>query len=194
MFRHQLWIEKTAVWRGLVGLQKVILVALGAFSALLVTGNVLSRWILKIDIFANEEIITLATLWLYFIGAAYCSAVEGHIKADLLGHMVKSGVGKKIVKLVVEAITVFVGCFFTYYGYNYLVWCIERNGHTPGLNIPMVASQITLFIGITLMLIYTITRLIGYIMTPPSAFVSEDENKAGIGEEVSDNDGDKEER
>ena len=176
MTRYQLWIEKTAVWKALLSAERIILIATGAFSALLVTFNVLCRYIFKVDVFANEEIITLVTLWMYFIGAGYCSATEGHIKADLIAPAIKSGRGKKIVKIFVNAVTVIVEGFFTCYGYNYLLWCIGRNGRTPGLGIPMVASQMTLFIGIALMFIYTLVRLAGYIMTPEEDFLVEAED------------------
>ena len=171
MTRHILPFEKTALWLGIIRLHKILLIAAGAFSALLVTVNVICRYLIKVDVFAIDEIIKLVTMWMYFIGAGYCSQCENHIVADLLGPTLKSGRSKKILKLCTEAITVFVECFFTVWGFQYVVWCIQMNGKTPGLGIPMITSQITTFIGIFMMLVYTVVRMIGYIQTPAADFI-----------------------
>lgn len=173
MTRYTLSFEKTALWRGIIQAQKILLVATGAFSALLVTVNVICRYVIKVDVFAIDEIIKLVTMWMYFIGAGYCSQCENHIVADLLGPMLKSGRAKKTLKLITEIITVVVQCFFTVWGFQYVVWCVQKGGKTPGLGLPMIASQITTFIGIFMMLVYTVVRTIGYIKTPSADFAPE---------------------
>lgn len=171
MTRYTLSFERTALWNGIIQLQKILLVATGAFSALLVTINVICRYVIKVDVFAIDEIIKLVTMWMYFVGAGYCSQCENHIVADLLSPMLKSGKAKKTLKLITEIITVTVQCFFVVWGFQYVVWCIERGGRTPGLKIPMIASQITTFVGIFMMLVYTAVRMIGYIKTPAADFL-----------------------
>ena len=192
MVRRKLWIENTGFWRALVLAQKSILIGVCAFSALLVTVNVLCRYIIKIDVFALDEIIKLVTMWMYFIGAGFCSHVEGHINANLIGPMLKSGKIKKALKLFTEVLTLFALTFFLRLGWQYTLWALKMNGKTPGLGIPLFASQVTLFVGIALMFMYTLVRFIGYIKTPVDEYVSNPEEQLST-IRVSEETGEKEE-
>jgi len=158
--RPILRIENTLPWKALVWLQKVILIFVGTSSALLVTFNVLCRYIFKIDIFAIEELVTITTVWMYFIGSSYASYEDNHIVADLVSPMLKKTIYKKMLKIFVGLCNFVVLGFFLKWAYAYIAWSWNIWPRTPGLRIPLMCSQIPILIGMILMAVYSVFHFV----------------------------------
>ena len=158
--RPTLWVEKTFLWKALIWFQKAVLIIMGASSAMLVTVNVLGRYLFHVDVFAIEELVTIATVWMYFIGASYASYEENHIVADLIGPMMKKPLSKKLLKIFVGLCNFLVLGFFLKWTYRWIVWSWKIWPKTTGLHIPLMCSQIAILVGMVLMAIYAVFHFV----------------------------------
>lgn len=160
-------IERSFIWRLMLWFQKAVLVVTGAGSALLVTYNVIARFFLKTDVFAIEELITVATVWMYFMGSSYASHEKNQIVADLISPMLKTKTAKKINAGIVGVLNVFVLGYFTYHTWDYIAWSWKIWPKTSGLHIPLMASQFPILLGIVFMLIYELFYFVLLFLPEP---------------------------
>ena len=66
-------IEEMGFWKFIVAIEEYILVITSFVAACIVAIGVFTRYVLGIDFFGQEEIITLIAMWLYWIGGVYGS-------------------------------------------------------------------------------------------------------------------------
>lgn len=141
------------------------------------------RYILKSNFYGSDEIILLFAFWLYFIGAAYGSYENSHIKADLLNMYIKNMRYKDGLNLIAQAATVLVNCILLVWAYESLLWALEKMPLTTSLKIPIAIPRSAIFFGLLIMAFYHIFYLYentvlyirkGYFSTPQkNDYVSE---------------------
>jgi len=153
-------VKKNRVFKYLLSIEKFILVTTSLLAAGIVAVGVFTRYILGIDFFGQEEIITVIAMWLYWIGGIYGSYEDSHIQADLLSSYVKNKKFLKIQRILVLLITIIVLAVFSYWSFDYIKWSIGSNAKSVGLKIPLIISQIPLCVGFTMMLGYTVYHFI----------------------------------
>lgn len=153
-------IEETKIWNAVLKVERFIIIAMGWLCTVIIVFGTCLRYIFNSDLFGIEEFLIIMAFWLYFIGAAYGSYEESHIRADILTGFIKN---KKIIKalrlleLTISAVTAAV---FTFWGFKYLLWGFERGARSPGWRIPQVIPQSSIFVGFLLMAMYIIFHLI----------------------------------
>jgi TRAP-type C4-dicarboxylate transport system permease small subunit len=152
-----------AVWRGLVHVQRGILVASATFLIVLLTAEVIMRYVIHYPGMEVEEIATLLAFWLYFMGAAYGTYDRSHIKADVTYLMFKDPKKLAIAKVSAVAITLVLTGIMVSWGYNYFVWGITQGERSRILFMPMVLSQSSIFFGAILMFLYFATELVDMV-------------------------------
>jgi len=150
-------------WKGLVQVQRAILIASSGFVVLLVFASVIMRYLIHYPGMEVEEIATLVAFWLYFTGAAYGSYERSHIKADLADVIFKNPKANGRVKVIASAITFVLALIMTYWGYYFFVWGIEMHAESPILQLPMVYAQSSIFIGALFMSFYFLIELVDKI-------------------------------
>jgi len=150
-------------WKGLVQVQRAILIVSSGFVVLLVFASVIMRYVIHYPGMEVEEIATLVAFWLYFTGAAYGSYERSHIKADLADVIFKNPKSNARVKVIASAITFILALIMTYWGYYFFVWGIEMGGRSPILLLPMVYAQSSIFIGALFMSFYFLIELVDKI-------------------------------
>jgi TRAP-type C4-dicarboxylate transport system permease small subunit len=111
-----------------------------------------------------EEMATLMGFWMYFIGAAHGSRERSHIKADLLNVMIKDIRKLMFVKLLVALFTLVMAAIMTNWTWNYVLWSLTTFERSPSLGIPMIYSQVALFIAALLMTLYTFVEFVDYLL------------------------------
>lgn len=150
----------TKLGRGWMNIERFILIAASLLCAGIVAVGVFTRYVLHVDFYGQEELITLIATWLYWIGGTYASYENSHIQADVLSTMLKNPKVLFILKIITFVISIVVCAVLTMWSFKYSMDAFRINSITSGLKIPMVTSQIALFVGFTLMLIHTLINLI----------------------------------
>lgn len=149
----------------LINIQRLILLmaSLLLVSSLVIT--VLLRYVFNSDLFGLEEFIIIPGFWLYFLGAAYGTRDDSHIKADLVTEFVTNKSKVKIIQVITQFITFITCVIMTVWGFDFLLWSYNSGAKSPALNIPSYFSQMSVFIGFLLMSIYFLTNLIRDIIS-----------------------------
>ena len=140
-----------------------------AVCAMIVIGAFM-RYILKMDFYGSEELILICAFWMYFVGSAVASYEDSHISADLLSTAVKNPKAHALLKVSTRIISIFMFFILIKWSYAYVVWSLQLMPRTSVYKIPMVVSQISLFISFVISTIYTVMHLIREIGILKAAF------------------------
>ncbi|MDA3859165.1 MAG: TRAP transporter small permease subunit [Roseovarius sp.] len=135
----------------------ICVVALGQFV------QVITRYVLQIPVMGLEETMLYPTLWLYILGAVNASRENTHIRANVLEIFVKTDRGHTILAIVGEIISLVVGLWLLSWAWDYTryAWRVWRE--SPTLYIPTFYSDVALFVGLALMMVYTVWHLVTHI-------------------------------
>lgn len=166
-------IENFFLWKWLLSMERFVMIFCSIAVLVTIGYVVVSRYILKINFTASDEILTILALWLYFVGGLYGNYQDSHIKADVLTMIVKGNKGKRIADVVVKLISLVVSVLLAIWAVQYLKLCIMLGGTTLILKLPMMTSRLALVIGYTLPVIYNIYHLCISVgnLRKPDAFV-----------------------
>jgi len=151
------------IWYGMVKIQRAVLMTCSVFVTLLVFAAVLMRYVFHYPGMEVEEIATLVAFWLYFIGAIYGAYERTHIKTELIHLVLKQPRLYAVVKSTASLITLMLASTMAYWGYTFFVWGIEKWARSPVLQLPMVYSQSSIFIGAVFMSFYFLVELVDNI-------------------------------
>ena len=157
-------IEDYLAWKIFVKFNRGLLLFCALSALLTIFASVVMRYVFKSDLHGMEEIVTLATMWLYFMGGVDGSYEDSHIDADVMGLLIKSDKVKHIIKIVVKVICLAVSVVFAKWGIDYFKWCVATGGVTQTLKIPMLLSRIPLSIAFILMVFFNAYHLINVIL------------------------------
>lgn len=152
------------IWSFLAKIERAIMVVTSITIVVLVMVQVVLRYVFKHPIMGVEEMATLVGFWMYFIGAAYGSRERSHIKADLLNVMVKDMKKLAFVKSLVTLFTLVMAAIMTNWTWNYVLWSLATFERSPSLRIPMIYSQVALFVAALLMTLYTFVEFVDYLL------------------------------
>ena len=152
-----------AVWRALLQVQRGVLVASATFLIILLTSEVVMRYIIHYPGMEVEEIAGLLAFWLYFMGAAYGTYDRSHIKAEVTYLMFKDPRKLAIAKATAVAIALVLAGIMVSWGLNYFIWGITQGERSRILFMPMVLSQSSIFVGAILMFLYFTTELVNMV-------------------------------
>ena len=139
---------------------------------------VVMRYVFKANFYGADEIITLITMWLYFLGAIYGSYEESHIQGDLLNLMFTKRVHYKMHRIYVYIVCVFLMGIWSYWGWDYFTTVIASTRRSTGLKIPFWAMQIPQAVGMWGMLIYSVYHLFDNLFKPVSKYLTREEKAA----------------
>lgn len=177
-------LRDTCFWKFLVKAMRFTMIICSAVSTGCILVAVFMRYIMKGNFYGSDEIILLFAFWLYFIGAAYGSYENSHIKADLLNMYIKNMHYKDMLNLVAQTLTVLVNIILMVWACQFMIWAIEKNPLTTALKIPILIPRAAIFIGLALMLFYHLCYLVasfrsylklGYFSAPGDGdYISQD--------------------
>ena len=112
----------------------VICAILMGLMAVVITAQVLSRYILDSPLTWSEELGRFTFVWISFLGMAVGIKQGAHIALDLLVTKLK-GVSKKTLMLINNALVALFAVIFTYSGF--LLVELGSRQTSPSLNLPM---------------------------------------------------------
>ena len=153
---------KSAALKTLLRVQKYILVIASLVMAVTFFLVVILRYVFQADLFAYEEWILVIAFWLYFLGSAQGSWEGSHIKADFLSAFITSGSVRRFFVLLVMGIETGVLAVLVALG-AYMVWeniaQYPRWSATVAWRIPFLVPHFGIFLGFSLMLLFSALRL-----------------------------------
>lgn len=137
---------------GLIGI-----VALGQFV------QVITRYVLQIPVMGLEETMLYPTVWLYMLGAVNASRENTHIRANVLEIWLTTTRQHTVLAIIGEIISLIVGLWLLSWAWDFTRYSWRVWKESPTLYIPTFYSDIALFIGLALMMVYTAWHLLCHI-------------------------------
>lgn len=147
-------MERTTRWI-LTGL--IIIVALGQFV------QVVTRYVFQVPVMGLEEIMLYPTLWLYILGSVNASREDTHIRANVLELFLKTDRQHTILALIGEVCSLIIGLWLLSWAWNYTAYAWRVWRESPTLYFPTFYSDVSLVIGLALMMLYTALHLVRHI-------------------------------
>ena len=122
----------------------IVIVALGQFV------QVITRYVLQVPVMGLEETMLYPTLWLYMLGAVNASRENTHIRATVL-------------EIVGEILSLVIGLWLTWWAWDFTRYAWRVWKESPTLYIPTFYSDVALFAGLVLMMLFTAINLVRHI-------------------------------
>lgn len=130
----------------------VVIIGLGV--ALLLVIGIVARSALGTPVFGLEEIMLLAIMWFYMLGAVLASREGSHLKADFVDVMTENAAIRRGAAIIATIISIFASLAFCYWATDFLSFSLSRGQTTPVFAIPFWVSQISLVIAALLLTAY----------------------------------------
>lgn len=132
---------------------------LGIFISFAMVVGIVFRSLLEVQVFGLEELVLMAAMWLYMLGAALASRERSHLSADFFQAFTDSEILHDIMRLIATAVSVMMAIFFVSWSYSLFSWGFQKGQVTPVFGIPQYISQGSLFIASILLLLYVLRDL-----------------------------------
>ena len=152
----------SAVEKYLEKYNRWLLVFFMTLIALLVTVQVILRYVLSLPMHFTEELLTFCAVWVYLLGSVNASRTETHINARILEIFCKRPEQIKRIRAVSAAISTIVLLWLTYWAYDFLAYSLRRGKISQILGYPLVLAECAMFICIILMTAYSLAECVRY--------------------------------
>jgi len=126
--------------------------------------QVITRYVLQIPVMGLEETMLYPTIWLYMFGAINASRENSHIRANVLEIFISSERAHTILAIVGEIISLVVGLWILGWAWDYTKYAWRVWRESPTLYIPTFYSDVALFTGLLLMMVYTASHLVRHVI------------------------------
>ncbi|WP_163272502.1 TRAP transporter small permease [Chelativorans alearense] len=136
-----------------------ILIVIGLAVALMLVVGILTRMI-GAPLFGLEEIMLLAVMWFYMLGAALASRERSHLSADFVRVISKNPKVWRVAALFSTAVSLGIAVLFSTWAWALFSFGLERGQSTPVFGIPWWISQSSLFFASVLFIIYLVRDLL----------------------------------
>ena len=141
-------------------IKNIVAVVLSLVVAVLMVVVVVTRYVLGAPIFGLEEIILISVMWLYMIGASLACRERSHLKADMVGLLVKNPRILQAIQVLTTAISLVMAIYITQWAFSLVSFSFRRVQTTPVFEIPWYFSQAALLVGGIMFTIYLTRDLI----------------------------------
>ncbi|MCG2581140.1 MAG: TRAP transporter small permease [Marinobacter sp.] len=139
---------------------KVAVTVLGLFISFAMVVGIVFRALLDVQVFGLEELVLMAAMWVYMLGAALASRERTHLSADFFQAFSDSEALHDTMRLIATILSVVMAGFFVAWSYSLFSWGFEKGQVTPVFGIPQYLSQGSLFVASILLLLYVLRDLI----------------------------------
>lgn len=105
---------------------------------------VVARYLLGLSVVGLHELIMLAAVMLYMIGAIISSQRREHLTVDWIAANITDPRKKAMHALLIAVLTIVVTCFFIVWAYYMFTWGMKRPQTTPAYQIPLWIPQFSI--------------------------------------------------
>ena len=143
-------------------IQEYLLFILILSIAVMLSVQVLLRYVFHAPLMGIEEILVFPTIWLYFLGGVNASRERSHIVAKVLDIFIKKPVTRHMENILMSLFSTGVVLWLNYWAYDYFKYSLRSWKLSASLYIPMFIGECALFVCLTLMSLYTVLELIDH--------------------------------
>ena len=136
----------------------ILLVAL----VLLMSTNILFRFVFLLPIHWTEEISMLLFIWIIFMGSAVVQKRDGHVSIEIVYNYCPA-LARKIMKIAGQVLVLFVLVIMTVLSMKLVRF--QYHSLTASLMLPYSVFSLTMLLSVILMLIYTTISIVDNIRT-----------------------------
>ena len=144
----------------LTAIIKPFVVLLSLFVACAMVFGIFARSVLSTPLLGLEELVLFSVIWLYMLGAGLASQERSHLTADFVHVVTDNERIRGAVRLVASVISMIMAVVFVVWSYDLLAWGLTKRQSTPVFQLPLYASQGSLFICSLLFVFYTFRDVI----------------------------------
>lgn len=146
-----------------------LVVVIGLGVPLMLVIGIAARALFGAPVFGLEEIMLLAILWFYMLGATLASREGSHLKADFVDVMTENPAIRRAAAIASTIISILAGLAFCYWATDFLAFSLSRGQTTPVFAIPFWISQASVLVAAILLTAYLIRDLVLLLRgeTPP---------------------------
>lgn len=101
----------------------------------------------RIPVVGIHEVILLAAVLMYMVGAVMASRRGTHLRVDWLDTRLTSPRARAAQRLAIALVSLITTGFFVYWTYRMFAWGLVRPQHTPAYGIPLWIPQAAFLIG-----------------------------------------------
>lgn len=141
----------------------IALIFLMTVIALLITIQVLFRYVLHIPMHYVEEILTLAAVWLYLLGSVNASREESHINARVLEIFIAKDKYIYLIRMLSAILTTIVTAWLAYWSYDFFMYSLKKWKISQVIGYPMIIMESAMLICFVFIVIYTIKEAYLYL-------------------------------
>lgn len=152
-------LSENPIVKGIGRVQDFIIQILLIIIPLLVTLQVLLRYVFHAPLMGIEEILLFPAIWLYFLGGSAASKERNHIDCGVLVLYIKKPKSLALFKISRMAISVIVGFWAIYWAFWFFQYSLTKWKLSDLLYIPMFFGESAVFTGIVLMVFFSIIEL-----------------------------------
>lgn len=109
--------------------------------------QIVLRYIFHAPLFGIEEIVILTAAWLYFVGIAYTTKTEGHVKVEIVSLLVKKGLLVKWNRLSSLFLSIIASGIFFYLALQLSLWVFQAGLATSTFMISIGYMTLSMVIG-----------------------------------------------
>lgn len=146
--------------RAISTVQNGIVLILLAVIPLLVFAQVILRYVLNLPLMGIEELLLFPAIWLYFLGGSMASKARNHIDCGVLVLYIKKETSLALFRLVRMVLSVIIGCWASYWAYWFFSYSLSKWKQSDLLYLPMFFAESAIFIGVVLMVFFSVVELI----------------------------------
>lgn len=139
---------------------KTVVTLMGIFVSFAIVIGIVARSLLGMPIFGLEELVLMAAMWLYMLGAALASRERSHLSADFIQVFSKNEVFRNAMSCFSSTLSLVLAIFFVVWSYSLFSWGVERGQVTPVFRIPQYVAQGSLFVASILLFVYALRDLV----------------------------------
>ncbi|KGJ06666.1 TRAP-type C4-dicarboxylate transport system, small permease component [Paracoccus halophilus] len=137
-----------------------VVVVIGLGVAFLLVVGIVARSALGAPVFGLEEIMLLAIMWFYMLGAVLASREGSHLRADFVDVMTENPAIRRGAAVIATTVSIFASLAFCYWATDFLSFSLSRGQRTPVFAIPFWVSQASVLVAAILLTAYLIRDLV----------------------------------
>lgn len=125
--------------------------------------QVFTRYVLQTPVMGLEEATMYPSLWLFMLGAANASRENTQIRANVLEIFIKTDVGHARLGILTELVSLAVSGWLAWWAWDFTRYSWRTWRESATLYWPMFWADIALFVGLVLVIAFTVRTLLGHV-------------------------------
>ncbi len=155
---------------GFIKVQKIAVVILGSFMAFALVFTIATRVFINQSIMGLEEVVLIAAVWFYMIGAAITSSERSHLKVEIMTMLIKNEKILAGLQLLISIFLLLVSLFLLSLSYDLIAWAVRKKTALVATRIPSYVPQSAFLFATILFVFYFLQNILKDLLRLARAF------------------------